>query len=187
MSKFIKSIILTLGVCLLFFVGCSKSVANNTSSKTENSQSTTEDSSGNINSSSDNVDNNDEVSSENNIESTSNSSNDNSNKNQSVNSSLNGYNSQSTQNTEVSQDTESSENTQPDVKQGLTEEDYYMTIKEAKQRQQDYIDSINDPNVKQSIQTSYSAAITKSTELHIKYPEDTVIIDAALKRVLNDE
>ena len=184
MSKFIKNIILTLGVCSLLFVACSKSVSNNPSSKVETSQSTTEGSSDNIDNDSDN---NYDVSSENNIESTSNSSNDNSNKNQSVNSSLNGYNSQSTQNTEVSQDTESSENTQPDVKQGLTEEDYYMTIKEAKQRQQDYIDSINDPNVKQSIQTSYSAAITKSTELHIKYPEDTVIIDAALKRVLNDE
>jgi uncharacterized protein YecT (DUF1311 family) len=107
MSKFVKSMICALGVCSLFFVGCSKSVANNTSSKTENSQSTTEDSSGNINSSSDNVDNNDEVSSENNIESTSNSSNDNSNKNQSLDSSSNEYNSESTQNTEVSQDAES--------------------------------------------------------------------------------
>ena len=187
MSKFIKSIILTLGVCLLFFVGCSKSVANNISSKTENSQSTTEDSSGNINSSSDNVDNNDELSSENNIESTSNSSNDNSNKNQILDSSLNEYNSESTQNTEVSQDTESSGNTQPDLKQGLTEEEYYMTIKEAKQRQQDYIDSIDDSKVKQSVQTADSAAISESTALSIKYPEDTDAIDRALKRVLNGE
>ena len=79
------------------------------------------------------------------------------------------------------------QNTQPDVKQGLTEEEYYMIIKEAKQRQQDYIDSIEDPKVKQSVQTSYAAAIAESTALYIKYPDDTDTIDAALKRVLNGE
>lgn len=79
------------------------------------------------------------------------------------------------------------QDTQPDVKQGLTEEEYYIIIKEAKQRQQDYIDSIDDPKVKQSVQTSYSAAIAESTALYIKYPEDTDTIDAALKRVLNGE
>ena len=187
MSKFIKSIILTLGVCSLLFVACSKSVSNNPNSKLETSQSTTEDSSDNIDNDSDNADNNYDVSSENNTESTSNSSNNNLNKNQSVDSPLNEYNSESTQNTEVSQDTESPENTQPDVKQGLTEEDYYMTIKEAKQRQQDYIDSIDDSKVKQSVQTADSAAISESTALSIKYPEDTDTIDAALKRVLKGE
>ncbi len=79
------------------------------------------------------------------------------------------------------------QNTQTDVKQGLTEEEYYMIIKEAKQRQQDYIDSIDDPKVKQSVQTSYSAAIAESNALYIKYPEDADTIDAALKRVLNGE
>ena len=73
------------------------------------------------------------------------------------------------------------------VKQSLTEEEYYLLIKEAKQRQQDYIDSIDDPKVKQSVQTSYSAAIAESSFLYIKYPEDTKTIDAALKRVLNGE
>ena len=62
-----------------------------------------------------------------------------------------------------------------------------MIIKEAKQHQQDYIDSIDDPKVKQSVQTPYSAAIAESTALYIKYPEDTDTIDAALKRVLNGE
>lgn len=79
------------------------------------------------------------------------------------------------------------QNTQLDVNQGLTEEEYYIIIKEAKKRQQDYIDSIDDPKVKQSVQTSYSAAIAESTALYIKYPEDTDTIDAALKRVLNGE
>ena len=79
------------------------------------------------------------------------------------------------------------QSTEPDVKQSLTEEEYYMIIKEAKQRQQDYIDSIDDPKVKQSVQTSYAAAIAESTALYIKYPEDTDTIDAALKRVLNGE
>lgn len=85
----------------------------------------------------------------------------------------------------VKEDTE--QNTQSDVKQGLTEEEYYIIIKEAKQRQQDYIDSIDDPKVKQSVQTSDSAAIAESTALYIKYPEDTDTIDAALKRVLDGE
>ena len=79
------------------------------------------------------------------------------------------------------------QNTEPDVKQSLTEEEYYMIIKEAKQRQQDYIDSIDDPKAKQSVQTSYAAAIAESTALYIKYPEDTDTIDAALKKVLNGE
>ena len=79
------------------------------------------------------------------------------------------------------------QNTNTNEKQGLTEEEYYMIIKEAKQHQQDYIDSIDDPKVKQSVQTPYSAAIAESTALYIKYPEDTDTIDAALKRVLNGE
>ena len=69
----------------------------------------------------------------------------------------------------------------------LTEEEYYIIIKEAKQRQQDYIDSIDDPKVKQSVQTSFSAAIAESTSLYIKYPTDISTIDKALKRVLNGE
>ena len=76
---------------------------------------------------------------------------------------------------------------QEDVKQSLTEEEYYKIIKEAKQRQHDYIDSIDDSHIKQSVQTSYSAAIAESTALHIKYPDDTDTIDSALKRVLNGE
>lgn len=69
----------------------------------------------------------------------------------------------------------------------LTEEEYYLLIKEAKQNQQDYIDSIDDPKVKQSVQTPYSAAIAESTSLYIKYPTDIHTIDKALKRVLDGE
>ncbi|WP_195989301.1 hypothetical protein [Clostridium sp. D53t1_180928_C8] len=79
------------------------------------------------------------------------------------------------------------QNTQPKEKQGLTEEEYYIILKEAKQQQQNYIDSIDDPKVKQSVQTAYSAVIAESTALYIKYPEDTDTIDAALNRVLNGE
>lgn len=46
---------------------------------------------------------------------------------------------------------------------------------------------IDDPQVKQSLQSSYSAAIAESTALYLKYPEDTSTIDAALQRVLNGE
>ncbi|MGG7214473.1 hypothetical protein ACQPUY_12785 [Clostridium nigeriense] len=61
--------------------------------------------------------------------------------------------------------TESSikEDTQSDAKQNPTEDEYYIIIKEAWQKQKDYIDSIDDPKVKQSIQTTNSAAIMKST------------------------
>ena len=79
------------------------------------------------------------------------------------------------------------QNTQSDVKQGLTEEEYYIIIKEAKQRQQDYIDSIDDTHIKQSVQSSLSAAIAESSALYIKYPDDTDTIDAALKCVLDGE
>lgn len=79
------------------------------------------------------------------------------------------------------------QNSQQDVQQGLSEEEYYMIIKEAKQRQQDYIDSIEDHKVKQSVQTPYSAAIAESTALYIKYPNDTDTINRALKRVINGE
>ena len=50
-----------------------------------------------------------------------------------------------------------------------------------------YIDSIDDPKVKQSVQTTQAAAIMESNGLHMKYPNDTDTIDAALKRVLNGE
>ncbi len=79
------------------------------------------------------------------------------------------------------------QNANEEVKQGLTEEEYYIIIKEAKKRQQDYIDSIDDPKVKQSVQTSYAAAVAESSFLYLKYPEDTDTIDTALKRVLNGE
>ena len=69
----------------------------------------------------------------------------------------------------------------------LTEEEYYLLIKEAKQRQQDYVNSIDDPKIKQSVQTPYSAAIAESSSLYIKYPTDIPTIDKALKRVLNGE
>ena len=71
--------------------------------------------------------------------------------------------------------------------QGLTEEEYYKLIKEAKQLQQDYIDSISDPHVKQSVQSPLGAAVAESSSLYLQYPKDTNTIDAALKRVLNGE
>lgn len=64
-------------------------------------------------------------------------------------------------------------------------EEYYLLIKEAKKNQQDYVNSIDDPNVKQSVQTPYSAAIAESNSLSIKYPNDIYTINKALKRVLN--
>lgn len=77
--------------------------------------------------------------------------------------------------------------TQGNTQQDATEDEYYIIIKEAWQRQKDYIDSIDDPKVKQSVQSTLSAAIMESNGLLIEHPEDSEAIDASLKRVLNGE
>lgn len=74
-------------------------------------------------------------------------------------------------------------NTQPEA----TEKEYYDLIKEAWQKQKDYIDSIDDPKVKQSAQTTNSAAILKSNELLLAHPEDSEAINASLEKVLSGE
>lgn len=79
------------------------------------------------------------------------------------------------------------QDTQQDTKKEATEDEYYIIIKEAWQRQKDYIDSIDDPKVKQSVQTSQSAAIMESTGLLMEHPEDSEAIEASLKRVLSGE
>lgn len=76
---------------------------------------------------------------------------------------------------------------QSDTQQDATEDEYYIIIKEAWQRQKDYIDSIDDTKVKQSVQTSQSAAIMESNVLLIEHPEDSEAINASLQRVLNGE
>ena len=78
-------------------------------------------------------------------------------------------------------------NIQQDTQQEATEKEYYDLIKEAWQKQKDYIDSIDDPKVKQSVQTSQSAAIMESTGLLMEHPEDSEAIKESLKRVLNGE
>lgn len=82
---------------------------------------------------------------------------------------------------------ESEEKQLEEVSEGLTEDEYYKIIKDAMEKEQDYINSIEDPNIKQSVQSARSAAIAESSGLYIKYPSDTKTIDAALKRVLDGE
>lgn len=74
-----------------------------------------------------------------------------------------------------------------DTQQDITEDEYYTIIKEAWQLQKDYIDSIEDPKVKQSVQTTQSAAILKSNELLSEHPEDSKAINESLSKVLADE
>lgn len=62
---------------------------------------------------------------------------------------------------------------------------YYNTINEAMQKQINYINSIEDPITKQSVQTSHSAAIAEATGLMSEYPEDAEIIKVSMKKVLN--
>lgn len=64
---------------------------------------------------------------------------------------------------------------------------YYKKIKAARQRQSDYIDSFDDPVMKQSVQTTHSATIAESNRLLILFPEDGDIIKQVVERVLNGE
>ncbi|WP_066891152.1 hypothetical protein [Clostridium nigeriense] len=68
-----------------------------------------------------------------------------------------------------------------------TKDEYYRIIKEVWQKQKDYIDSIDDPKLKQSIQTTQSAAIMESNRLLMEHPEDSEAIEASLKKVLSGE
>ena len=79
------------------------------------------------------------------------------------------------------------EDVQQDTQEESTEDEYYIIIKEAWQKQKDYIDSIDDPKEKQSVQTSQSAAIMESNRLLIEHPEDSATIEESLKRVINGE
>ena len=79
------------------------------------------------------------------------------------------------------------EDVQKNTQQEATEKEYYDLIKEVWQKQRDYIDSIDDPKVKQSVQTSHSAAISKSSELLLAHPEDSKAIDSSLTKVLAGE
>lgn len=77
--------------------------------------------------------------------------------------------------------------TKSDTKPEATEKEYYDLIKEAWEKQKEYIDSIDDPKVKQSVQTTRSAATLKSNELLLAHPEDSRAINSSLKKVLAGE
>lgn len=87
----------------------------------------------------------------------------------------------------VNQSVSSTQSSEENTQQEVTEDEYYIIIKEAWQKQKDYIDSIDDPKEKQSVQTSHSAAIMESNRLLIEHPEDSEAIEASLKRVINGE
>lgn len=61
---------------------------------------------------------------------------------------------------------------------------YYDSILAAWQQQHDYIVSIEDDAVKQSVQTSHSAAIFEANRLQMEHPEDAAIINESLHKVL---
>ena len=62
--------------------------------------------------------------------------------------------------------------------------EYYDLIYQAWDKQRKYIESIEDPQVKQSVQTSFSAAMMESTRLMYEFPDDAEIINEALQLVL---
>ncbi|GMA08125.1 hypothetical protein GCM10025886_12760 [Tetragenococcus halophilus subsp. flandriensis] len=66
-------------------------------------------------------------------------------------------------------------------------EEYHDAISDAWQEQQDYIDSLEDPKEKQSVQTPESAANMEARRLEMENSDDTEIINESLKKVLNGE
>lgn len=66
-------------------------------------------------------------------------------------------------------------------------ETYYKKIKDAWQKEKDYVDSLADPSVKQSVQTPFSAANNMAWELEMNHPSDSELIQRALKKVLNGQ
>lgn len=67
------------------------------------------------------------------------------------------------------------------------EEKYYRLIKKAWQEQKDYVDSITDAKVKQSVQTPFAAANAKSNQLEMENSADTELITTSLNKVLNGQ
>jgi len=67
------------------------------------------------------------------------------------------------------------------------EDSYYAQIKQAMQKQQDYIESITDPNARQSVQTAYSAGVAEATRLQTIYPEDSDMIESILNKILDNQ
>lgn len=63
-------------------------------------------------------------------------------------------------------------------------EHYKTLIRNAKEKQSAYINSINDPKIKQSVQTADSAAIGEATRLQIENPKEEDIVEEALKIVI---
>lgn len=94
-------------------------------------------------------------------------------------------NSEDNNHEDVKQDTQL--DIEQDTQEESAEDEYYIIIKKAWQKQKDYIESIDDPKVKQSVQTSRSAAIMEADRLLIEHPEDSDAINLSLKSVLNDE
>ncbi|MGL4760858.1 MAG: hypothetical protein ACRCWG_05295 [Sarcina sp.] len=85
---------------------------------------------------------------------------------------------------EVEQESENIEDITENAEKKEKEEHYYTLINNAMQKQIDYINSIEDPQIKQSVQSSIGAAIGEATLLEINHPEDSEIIQTSLQKVL---
>ena len=84
--------------------------------------------------------------------------------------------SESQDNTPASSFIENSSNQETSVPMTNIEDEYYQQIKDAWQKEKDYVDSVTDPKVKQSLQTPFAAANAKATELVMNNPSDETII-----------
>ena len=69
----------------------------------------------------------------------------------------------------------------------VKEEKQYRLIKKAWQEQKDYVDSITDAKVKQSVQTPFAAANAKANQLEMENSADTELITTSLNKVLNGQ
>lgn len=81
------------------------------------------------------------------------------------------------------------QSTEQTTESGATKESdqYYNSIKEAWDNQKNYVDSIEDPKVKQSTQTPFSAANAEASKLEQDNPEDAKIIRESLQKVLDGQ
>lgn len=63
-------------------------------------------------------------------------------------------------------------------------ENYYQQIKDAWQKEKDYVEAIEDPKLKQSVQTPSAAANAMASKLEMENPADSKIIESSLQKVL---
>jgi ABC-type Fe3+-hydroxamate transport system substrate-binding protein len=96
----------------------------------------------------------------------------------------------SSQSSTSTQEMVSTENTGTTTSDHTNSDEYYTLIHDAWQKQKDYVDSITDAKVKQSVQTPFSAANWEASRLEMENAENSEALKAikiALTKVVNGQ